>query len=85
MDALSGRRLNVLEQTVPIKITQQEDAADLRDIKDAHGLSAHLCKLHQKYCSGTEVDVPACVLLTAGPVCTLSLHTFGTHACCCAH
>ena len=70
VDALSGRRLDVLEQLVPIDVTsmpgahsqQQPPLGALRDVGD---LSSALHEAHGSLSRGVERK--ACVLLTAGP------------------
>ena len=64
-DALSGQRLDTLQQCVAIDVCGDDD--ELASVKDAHTLSAWLHSLHRARLAGCDVDRPAAVLLTAGP------------------
>ena len=62
-DALSGRRLDVLEQCVAIDV----EAAELSKVNSARDLSTWLCGLYAQRSAGGAVETPAVALLTAGP------------------
>ena len=69
VDALSGRRLNVFDQCVPIEIgetgTRVNEISPLSAVSDVAGLAAWLQTTHSMRTRGGTVT--ACVLLTAGP------------------
>ena len=69
VDALSGKRLDVYQQCVPIEIgstgTSSQEISPLVGISDVRGLASWLHGTHQQRTCGTPVT--ACVLLTAGP------------------
>ena len=68
VDALSGRRLNVFDQCVPIEIGATGTSAEvspLQGVTDVAGLAAWLQSTHTQRSRGQSVT--ACVLLTAGP------------------
>ena len=55
LDALSGRRLDVRRQCVPIDVS---GSTELSDVSDAASLSAWLRKLHTGGCAGAEAATP---------------------------
>ena len=63
-DALSGKRLHVLEQCVPIDV---QGEAELLGVHTGFALGGWLAGLHTRCCLGTTVDAPAAALLTAPP------------------
>lgn len=73
VEPLTERRLDVLEQCVAIDVHLSGNSSTrmngvLSDhLHDAAGLSRMLHMLYAKRCEGGAVDVPGCVLLTAGP------------------
>ena len=64
-DALSGRRLDVLQQCVAIEVAG--GGAELASVVDARSLAAWLRTLHEERLAGGEVTRPPATLLTAGP------------------
>ena len=64
LDALSGRRLDVLEQCVAIEVSGDSAAAR---VTDASTLTAWLHALHGNLCAGDATEAPAGVLLTGRP------------------
>ena len=62
VDALSGKRLDVLQQCVAIGM---EDSSS--GVSDAQGLGELLRALHSERVAGGPVDAPAAVLLTGPP------------------
>ena len=62
-DALTGKRLDVLQQCVAINM----DGADRWGIQDASSLSQWLHSCHAKCCKGSKIDAPAAALLTGPP------------------
>jgi hypothetical protein len=68
VDALSGRRLNVFDQCVPIEIgsaSTSKEVSPLGGVTDVAGLAKWLRDTHTQRTRGGSVT--ACVLLTAGP------------------
>ena len=63
LDPLSGRRLDVLEQCVPLDVT----GAELAPVKNAHDLSALLREQHAARFEGGVLVRPIAFLLTASP------------------
>ena len=73
VDALSGRRLDVNDQCVPIELSSMPAAetgrnvcASLASITDVSGLGAWLCAAHKQRLRG-DASEAACILLTAPP------------------
>lgn len=72
VDALSGRRLNVSDQVVAIKIENEHSSSGsdtehaFLQINDVHGLSTWLFKAYETRMKG-DFSKPACVLLTGEP------------------
>ena len=64
VDTLSGKRLHVLEQCVPIDVVGDADQSSVRTGFD---LGGWLAGLHTRCCLGSVVDRPAAVLLTGPP------------------
>ena len=64
VDALSGKRLHVLEQCVPIDVVGDTDQSSVRTGFD---LGGWLAGLHTRCCLGSVFDRPAAVLLTGPP------------------
>ena len=63
-DALSGKRLHVLEQCVPIDV---QGEAELSGVHTGFDLGSWLAGLHTRCCLGSAVDGPAAALLTGPP------------------
>ena len=85
VDALSGQRLNVLEQCVPIRmhsaITGDAGPASLGKVRDVQALAVWLSKKYEALVAG-DADERSCILLTgqpaAGKTCLMSrlvMHT----------
>ena len=62
-DALTGKRLDVLQQCVAINM----DGADHWGIQDASSLSQWLHSCHAQCCEGATIDAPTAALLTGPP------------------
>ena len=62
-DALTGKRLDVLQQCVAINM----DGAEAAGVNDASSLSKWLSTCHADRCKGGAVDTPAAALLTGPP------------------
>ena len=62
-DALTGKRLDVLQQCVAINM----DGAEAADVNDASSLSKWLSACHADRCKGGAVDTPTAALLTGPP------------------
>ena len=62
-DALTGKRLDVLQQCVAINM----DGADRGGIQDASSLSHWLQSCYAQCCKGSTIDAPAAALLTGPP------------------
>ena len=62
-DALTGKRLDVLQQCVAINM----DGVEAADVNDASSLSKWLSTCHADRCKGGAVDTPAAALLTGPP------------------
>lgn len=62
-DALTGKRLDVLQQCVAINM----DGAEAAGVNDASSLSNWLSTCHTDRCKGGAVDTPAAALLTGPP------------------
>ena len=65
LDALTGKRLDALEQCVAIDVKGGEEL--LGDRHDVRGLSEWLHSMHKKQCMGGATDKPNAALLTAPP------------------
>ena len=88
-DALSGKRLDVFDQTVPIEVATANGAPpgtvdSLGDIKDVAGLYAFLQRSYEQRVRHSIADSKACILLTgppaAGKTCLMSqliMHSLG--------
>ena len=63
-DALTGKRLDVLQQCVAINMIGGAESAG---IHDASSLSSWLHSCHAARCKGDAVDLPAAALLTGPP------------------
>ena len=63
-DALTGRRLDVLQQCVAIEVTGD---ADLSGVRDVHGLSEWLHSLHSARSGGKAISAPGAALLSGPP------------------
>ena len=63
VDALSGQRLDSLQQLVAIDVKGGSSSA----VRDARTLSVWLRKLHEERVIGGALETPPAVLLTAGP------------------
>ena len=63
IDALSGQRLDSLQQLVAIDVKGGSSSA----VRDASTLSVWLRKLHEERVIGGALETPPAVLLTAGP------------------
>ena len=68
VDALSGRRLNVFDQCVPLQMAEASlgSGGQLSGVVDVASLSTWLHGAYAHRCFG-EASKAACVLLTAGP------------------
>ena len=70
-DALSGRKLDVLQQCVAINVGSSlkgQSVESPTNVKDASSLAEWLRTLHARLQAiDTSVSLPACALLTAGP------------------
>jgi len=64
-DALSGRRLDALEQCVAIEVAGA--GVELASVVDARSLAAQLRAMHEERLAGGEAARPPATLLTAGP------------------
>ena len=64
-DALTGRRLDSLEQCVAVDVIS--NAKGMEAVKDAHTMSAWLRALYEQHLKGDKTDRPPASLLTAGP------------------
>ena len=71
-DALSGQRLDTLQQCVAIDVSG--DNMDMASINDAKSLSVWLTTLHKERLAGSQVKRPAAALLTAGPGALFNTH-----------
>ena len=71
VDALSGRRLDALQQCVAIDVVGKANGitaeAGVSSVADAHALATQLSQMHQMRRGGLAAEGPAAVLLTAGP------------------
>jgi len=63
VDALSGNRLNVMDQCVAIEVASTSEMAG---VGDAGGLAEWLHSLHANCCEGNDVSQPACCALLTG-------------------
>jgi len=67
-DALTGHRLDALQQCVAISVTGDAAAeAEAAAIRDAHGLLGWLLAQHSAQLEGRTMEAPRAALLTAGP------------------
>jgi len=67
-DALTGHRLDALQQCVAISVTGDAAAeAEAAAIRDAHGLLGWLLAQHSAQLEGRTAEAPRAALLTAGP------------------
>jgi Ran GTPase-activating protein (RanGAP) involved in mRNA processing and transport len=67
-DALTGHRLDALQQCVAISVTGDAAAeAEAAAISDAHGLLGWLLAQHNAQLEGRTAEAPRAALLTAGP------------------
>jgi len=67
-DALTGYRLDALQQCVAISVTGDAAAeAEAAAISDAHGLLGWLLAQHSAQLEGRTAEAPRAALLTAGP------------------
>ena len=66
-DALTGKRLDALQQCVAISVTGGEAETQASAIRDAHSLTAWLLAQHGAQLEGGPTEGPLAVLLTAGP------------------
>jgi len=67
-DALTGHRLDALQQCVAISVTGDAAAeAEAAAISDAHGLLGWLLAQHSAQLEGRTMEAPRAALLTAGP------------------
>jgi hypothetical protein len=67
-DALTGHRLDALQQCVAISVTGDAAAeAEAAAISDAHGLLGWLLAQHSAQLEGRTAEAPRAALLTAGP------------------
>ena len=64
IDALTGQRLDVLQQCVAINM---DDAEERDDVQDARTLARLLHAYHADRCKGGAVDTVAAALLTGPP------------------
>jgi hypothetical protein len=69
VDALSGRRLDVFGQCVPIKVVSTGTQADTRlaHVVEVHGLAEWLCNAHMMRCKALDLTSPSCLILSAEP------------------
>lgn len=65
LDAISAQRLDIFEQTLPIRVTSE--AASAANVNDPSSLCDWLRTLHKQRCRGDAMASPTCMLLTAGP------------------
>ena len=82
-DALSGRKLDVLEQCVPIEALAASDAS-LTEVSDVAGLSVWLHSSNAQCTKGGATNAPACALLTAGPAAGKTVSSSHLNPLCCA-
>ena len=66
-DALTGKRLDALQQCVAISVTGGEAETQASAIRDAHSLTAWLLAQHGARLEGGPTEGPLAALLTAGP------------------
>jgi Ran GTPase-activating protein (RanGAP) involved in mRNA processing and transport len=66
-DALTGKRLDALQQCVAINVTGGAAETQASAIRDAHSLAAWLLAQHGAQLEGGPTEGPLAVLLTAGP------------------
>jgi len=68
VDALSGQRLNIFDQCVPIKVvTTAGEVAKLTSMTEVCGLASWLLAAHAARRDSTDAAPSACLLLTAPP------------------
>jgi Ran GTPase-activating protein (RanGAP) involved in mRNA processing and transport len=66
VDALSGQRLDIFDQCVPIKVVTTAKQA-LSKVNEVEGLALWLLKAHAKRRDAADTGPAACLLLTAPP------------------
>jgi hypothetical protein len=66
-DALTGKRLDALQQCVAINVTGGAAETQASAIRDAHSLTAWLLAQHGEQLEGGPTEGPLAALLTAGP------------------
>jgi hypothetical protein len=66
-DALTGKRLDALQQCVAISVTGGAAETQASAIRDAHSLTAWLLAQHGAQLEGGPTEGPLAALLTAGP------------------
>jgi hypothetical protein len=66
-DALTGKRLDALQQCVAINVTGGAAETQASAIRDAHSLTAWLLAQHGAQLEGGPTEGPLAALLTAGP------------------
>jgi NLR family CARD domain-containing protein 3 len=66
-DALTGKRLDALQQCVAINVTGGAAETQASTIRDAHSLTAWLLAQHSVQLEGSPTEGPLAALLTAGP------------------
>ena len=64
VDALSGNRLDVMDQCVAIEVASTVEMA--AGVRDAGGLAEWLHSLHTECCEGNDVSHPVCCALLTG-------------------
>ena len=69
VDALSGQRLNILEQCVPIKVVMMTEqlSSDLANVNEVAGLAKWLLEAHAARRDAADAGRKASLLLTAPP------------------
>jgi hypothetical protein len=69
VDALSGQRLDIFDQCVPIKVvaTAEQTSPSLAEVSEVKGLASWLLAAHAARRDSADANFAACLLLTAPP------------------
>jgi hypothetical protein len=69
VDALSGQRLDIFDQCVPIKViaTAEQASPSLAKVNEVEGLASWLLEAHAARRDSADANSAACLLLTAPP------------------
>ena len=69
VDALSGQRLDIFDQCVPIKVasTAEQASPSLAEVSEVEGLASWLLKSHAVRRDSADAGSAGCLLLTAPP------------------